>query len=314
MRFCENNKFKGDLKNAVLHCTDEHTSCINYNTGKRALIEVQNYKDGEEIVLDYILNCIVFVVRGSLRYQLGVHPEKTLVSKEALFVPGHYKCRAVAEGDTTIMVFRLEKNVIFCDSYIIDNLVYDTQECPMVKDESLQPYHLPFNDLLDDYLLLLEKFLSHGMKCYIFLSNKIDELFFIFRGFYDKEELGCFFKKAMSNDSWFSNYIFQNASKYKSVTELASSMNYTVSGFEKRFKRVFGISCYFWMKEQKARMILHELNTGDKPIKEISEDFGFSSTSAFSEFCKSMLGKPPGQIRKPRSNYGGNNKQQGEKS
>ena len=82
-------------------------------------------------------------------------------------------------------------------------------------------------------------------------------------------------------------------------------MNYTVSGFEKRFKRVFGVSPYKWMNNQKAKMIFQQVRTTDLTLKEISANFGFTSLSRFNDFCKTNLGKPPGDIRE-KSHIGGN--------
>jgi AraC-like DNA-binding protein len=75
-------------------------------------------------------------------------------------------------------------------------------------------------------------------------------------------------------------------------------MNMTLSGIEKRFRKVFNTSGYKWMNDQKTKKIYHALCTNDHNFKELSAEFGFASEAAFNRFCKQHLGQTPGQIRK----------------
>lgn len=82
-----------------------------------------------------------------------------------------------------------------------------------------------------------------------------------------------------------------------SVSELALKTGYTTSGFEKKFKRVFQKSPHKWMTKQKKREIFHVINQTSMSITQISDLFGFSSTSNFNDYVKRNFGKPPGQLR-----------------
>jgi AraC-like DNA-binding protein len=79
---------------------------------------------------------------------------------------------------------------------------------------------------------------------------------------------------------------------------LAKKVNYSISGFEKRFKRVFDMSPYQWIQAQRAQAIYHEIHCSSKTFAELGYDFGFSSPSHFSNFCKQMFKETPGRLRK----------------
>jgi len=91
--------------------------------------------------------------------------------------------------------------------------------------------------------------------------------------------------------------MYQNYRDVNSVQELASLSNYSLSGFKKQFQRVFGTSASEWMSDQKAVLVFQDLNNSPLSIKELADNHGFSSVSAFSTFCQNKFGMPPGKLR-----------------
>ena len=77
--------------------------------------------------------------------------------------------------------------------------------------------------------------------------------------------------------------------------------HYSLSGFQKRFKKVFGVSAYHWMKDVRSKSIYHQINSTEKSFKEISDEYGFSSPSHFNDFCKVHFGTTPGRIRRKKA-------------
>lgn len=103
---------------------------------------------------------------------------------------------------------------------------------------------------------------------------------------------------SLDKDYLFSDFIYSNYRKVRNVQELADLSFYSLSGFEKKFRRTFGISASKWLKQKLSMEILYEITKTSKQFKEISLDLGFSSPSHFNNFCKSLLGKTPREIRK----------------
>ena len=150
---------------------------------------------------------------------------------------------------------------------------------------------------MENYLDLLLECYRGGLHCHYYNENKVRELMFIFRAFYPKEQLRKFFSPALTGDTSFSQFIMDNYNSYNTLSDMASSLNYTVSGFEKKFRKIFGCSPYNWLKRRKALDIYQCISTSNLRMNEISNNFGFSSPAAFNTFVKQTFGITPGQIR-----------------
>lgn len=96
----------------------------------------------------------------------------------------------------------------------------------------------------------------------------------------------------------FSQQVMDHYMKCHNAAELAKLLNYSISGFEKRFKKVFNDTPFHWMMCQKAHNVYLEIRAGEMNFKQISDKYEFSSPSVMDDFIKQMFGKTPGQIRK----------------
>ncbi len=148
------------------------------------------------------------------------------------------------------------------------------------------------------YLGLLNKFTLYGISsCAQYLEIKIKELIYIMAVEYTEEERLKFFDPLITNDLIFTDFIHKTYDKVKTIKELAELSYYSLSGFEKRFRRVFGKSASQWIKEKKVTDIYVEIRKGEKTFKELSAEYDFSSPSHFSYFCKTQLGNTPSKLR-----------------
>jgi AraC-like DNA-binding protein len=220
---------------------------------------------------------------------------------QMLYLPPDYHFTYVSNENSEMLIMRLSSKVQLCESYMLDRLVHETSNVLNNRDlraSRKSPFLLDMNQLIQQYASNLVACLENGIRCKGYFEVKTKELFYLLRSFYQKEDLALFFEKALSYDTGFSHFIQQNYYKFQTLSEMAMAMNMTLSGFEKRFKKVFKTSGYRWMNEHKAKKIHHAICTEDTPLKEISMRFGFSSQSTFNDFCKKKLGFTPGQIRK----------------
>jgi AraC-like DNA-binding protein len=112
------------------------------------------------------------------------------------------------------------------------------------------------------------------------------------------KDLRAFFSAILSDDLKFSLHIMREYHPALTVGDLAKKMNYSLTGFEKRFKKVFDMPPSKWMQTQRAQAIYHEINCSDKTIAELGYEFGFSSPSHFNNFCRKIFKESLGNIRK----------------
>lgn len=271
---------------------EEHTSCFHYQKGKDNIIQKIEVLKGEKCRIPSNMNKIIFLLKGRLSVSFEKHLNQRVLAGEFFFFPpqDHYICEAVESA--TLLLFTLNIDINFCDHSSLEMLV----------EKGRQHFQKEFvvlktNNILKQYLDLLVDYETDGLKCTYLFELKIKELLFLLRAYYTKESLYAFFSPMLTNDVEFSNKVHQNYIKIKSVKELAKLLNYSPSGFEKRFKRVFGMPAYQWIKTKKARSIYHEINCTKKTFSEIGFEYGFSSSSYFNDFCKANFGMTPGEIR-----------------
>ncbi len=278
----------------VLYKT-EHLSCFQYANKKDPVMEPIKRVKGEAFTIYNDVNKILFLTKGKLSCSFNGLVNKTIEESNFFFVPAKSNYSSIAVEDSEILLLRLNTHFNFCDHFSFEMLFEDNVDS---KNSESKITVLPVVEPLQKYLELLENYLQSGLKCTYFLDLKMKEFFFLLRAYYKKTDLRDFFTPVLSTDIQFSNKVYEFCDKVKSSKELASLMHYSLSGFDKRFKRVFGVPTYQWLKTRKARNIYHDINCTKKTFSELAYEYGFSSASYFNDFCKINFGKTPGEIRK----------------
>ncbi len=272
---------------------DEHLACFQYDDGKNPAIERIERTKGRQFQIFNDVNKIVFVLKGIIAVSFDKQVNKEIREGEFFFVPSKSQYSSLPKEDSVVLIFRLNMSFNFCDHFSFEMLL-DKNGGEKTKESFTK---LTANNLLGNYLNSLEIFLLDELKCFYFLELKLKELLFLLRAYYSKDELYALFTSVLSADVQFSNKVFEYCEKVKSSKELAEIMNYSLSGFEKRFKRVFGVPAYQWLKMRKARNIYHEISCTKRTFAEIAFQYGFSSPSYFNDFSKANFGRTPGEIR-----------------
>jgi len=279
---------------------EEHTVCSKYSKTKDQKIEMVKVTTNNTIQLFSEQNQIVFVLEGSFNLFCKKVHNKKIKAGELVLIPLHRPCVVTALEDVSMMVVKLNSNIVFCERLSLDLLLEKLRKNR--EDDGIGL--LKLNQKLIDFATTVQDHcLNDNIDCCYYFDIKIRELLFLMRAYYDKKQLFNFFKPIYSGDFVFSNNVYQNLSNVKTAKELAGMLNYSLSGFEKKFKRVFDISPYQWMQEQRARKIYHEINCSKKTFTEIAFEYGFSSPAHFNDFCKTYFDNTPGGVRKENEQW-----------
>lgn len=275
---------------------EEHFGCYNYLKDGKLPIESLKLKNGEiwENIVEE--NVIVFLIEGCISISCGDVIDRIVDSKKMFVLRKGFQYKADVIKDTFIMTFQFDSKISFCDKFSIEQLYIQRKKGK--GDLEL----LTINEEIGGFLHLTLTNISEGLKCTHFLDIKKVELFLLLRAYYTKEELAVLFSSLLNQDLVFSKFVYDSYYKVKNIQELVALSHYSMSTFNKRFRKSFGVSPYKWLKAQKAKRLFHEINNYTKNFKEISEEYGFSSVSQFNDFCKANYGCTPGQIRKKRKN------------
>lgn len=282
-----------------LLCKKGSWVCPHYDNGPRPAIEIMEITNTRLFEELPIQGKIIFLLDGQLAYSFGTFNGCTMFEKQMLFLPPDYHFTFKAKEQAHLLIIRLHHKIQFCEIYNIDNLDYHLADENRIRQEPDRemPFLLEMNWEMEGYVSNLLVFMQKGLCCRYYFETKIKELFYLLRTFYTRYELSQFFRNALGMDSNFSYFVLNNYYKYNTLTGLAAAMNMTLSGFEKRFKKVFGISACKWVNKHKAKKIYHAICNDETTFKELSNRFGFSSQSTFNDFCKRNLEMTPGQIR-----------------
>ena len=271
-----------------------HFNCFSYVKNKKLpSIEIKHFKGGLKMPFALLFNEIVVVYKGTLNFSFGRILDKKATQGDIIVFPAQYDCTIDAKEDTTLIIFRVDTEIRFCDHFSFE-MLYNEGERP--KEEKI--HLLKSNDVIKNYFSQLTKVLNDGLYCNYLLEIKLKEFLFLLRYYYPMEELKAFFAVMLNGDFEFSMLIMKNYTHELSVEDLAKKLHYSVSGFGKRFRKVFNMPPAQWLEMRKARAVYHEINCSTKTFSELGYEFGFSSPSHFNNFCKRIFKDSPGEIRR----------------
>jgi AraC-like DNA-binding protein len=196
-----------------------------------------------------------------------------------------------ANTDAILIMNYFNKPVDLCEKTALENL-------SMLLDPKPTSSMLRINKPLKKFLLTLIFYMNEGVFCKHFHEIKQKELFYILRYFYTKREIVGLFAPIISKNLDFKNIVLTNYLNASSVKELANVCNYSLSSFNRIFKKNFQENPYFWLQNQKIKYIIGRLSDKNIPFGQIIDEFRFSSPSHFTSFCKKHLNLTPSQYRK----------------
>ena len=278
---------------------EEHLECFNYDREDHSSVRFIELGSDRPLTLDIVEPAILIMINGEIRISFEKIQNGLMIKNEIVLLPPCSRVSIFARQCSDILVFKLGPDLKLCDRYSLEKLYDDAGENIHNFDNRLNT--ITANERINNFVDNFMTYFEEGLKCVYFLDIKLQELFFIFRAYYPKEKLAAFFSPLLTADTKFLNFILSNYRKVHSIKEFAQLAGYSLSGFDKQFRKVFGMSAFQWVKQKRLKSIFHEINCSHKTFKEICEIHGFSSLSQFNDYCKKNFGLPPGKIRRKMS-------------
>ena len=282
----------------------EYLNSFNYNDSEKPAIEIICYEKGDEHEFTAFTNGVVSFMEGRARYEFKNYPAYEAAKGEMIFIPVGTLISFKILERCKIVVFRLYNRIKLYEYFFIDKL-FSVKNSLSESQKSVseqQIYHLAINSRIQLFFEGLIDCINDGLKSKYYFDMKIEEFFILIRSYYITEQIHDFLLLMFSNNIAFSEFIKQNWNRYRTVAEIAESMNMTLDQFSKKFKEVFGKPANKWLKENKAAAIYSEIISCDKPLQQIALDYGFNTMTQFIRFCKIELGKTPMEIYANPSN------------
>jgi AraC-like DNA-binding protein len=270
---------------------EEHLACGNYISDYNVGFKRFSLKKGDNIKLsDRSCHCLFFILNGEaeLYYEANIYP---LQKNTLCFVPISADYNLKMLTDTTVVANYFDRPIDFCEKLALESM-------PSFVDEKMHNPTMAINTALRNFLESLVFYLDNGVYCKHFHEIKMKELFYIMRYFYTKSEVANLFSPMLSANLDFKTMVLSHYLQANSVKELANICHYSLSSFNRIFKKNFNENPYIWLQNQRVKYIVGKLSDKNIPLGQIIDEFRFSSPSHFTIFCKKHLNVTPSQFRK----------------
>lgn len=271
---------------------EEHLPCVRYDSGSSPLVEYIQYPKDHKWENQLSQTEILFMLEGSFSLAYEQYFDLRVGKGHIILLPPGCHYRAYSRGGCSLIVFRLNQVDHFCDRFSLERLSYEDIE----NEDDMQVLHMI--KPIENYLQEVRHHHMNGLRCSRYHEVKVREFFYLLRAYYPKEQLAGFFQPLLSNNTRFMNFVLQNYKQIKTVSEFAELYNCSVSNFEKKFRHTFGMSPYKWMMQKRISVIYNEINTTDKPFRQIAKEQKFSSLPQFTDYCKKHFGFSPSKMRR----------------
>jgi len=270
---------------------EEHRACSNYVSDYNVGFKICQIKQGEFITPSNTEHhCLFFLLNGRVDF-LYESQTYNLRKNTVWFTPMSSDYKIFAKTDATLLLNYFNKPIDFCEKTALESL-------SVLLDTKTHASTLRINKPLKIFISNLIFYMNEGIFCKHFHEIKQKELFHLLRYFYTKREIAGLFAPIISKNIDFKTVVLANYQNASSVKELAQICNYSLSSFNRAFKKNFNENPYLWLQNQRIKYITGKLSDKSISLGQIIDEFRFSSPSHFTVFCKKHLNLTPSQFRK----------------
>jgi AraC-type DNA-binding domain-containing proteins len=280
-----------NVQDGSLQYLSEHLSC------KRYVPDVANgfiYKEYEEgycyLETDGVKrNYVIMIISGEV--DACCNGWKRIIKEGNIFCisqasVGYFKVLKKA----SVLFWGFSAFVSNCEKIDFGSL------CDLKKNINYNLNTLPIRHPLDLFIELMTFYLNKKVSCAHLHESKHQEMTFILRCFYTKEEIASLLYPILNKDHEFKVFVYLNYSKVKFVTELVELSNMSKSVFYVKFKEVFGVSVKHWLNEKRLYKILYKSSDPNYSIDKLILEFDFCSLSHLQAYTKQYFGLTPTEL------------------
>ncbi|MDR1918126.1 MAG: AraC family transcriptional regulator [Tannerellaceae bacterium] len=276
----------------------EHLLCYDYDNGARPTVENRTIEKKNAWEIEAEMNKLIFLLAGKVSTEVGEFERKEVPNGHFWFVPAGQNVKIDAIQNTQILILRFSSHMPLCDCYIMEQLYNEFRNAREEVELDVRKLHpCVIRPLLWECLTGLYTTTLDGLCCRSFFQIKVKEVFFLLRAYYPKRELYGVFHPLLTADILFSDRVKNSWKKFPTVDALARSMNFTPSGFYKRFVAVFKQAPLDWITEEKKKAVYKDIVSNELSLREIAKKWKFSSPSHLTTWCKQHFGQSPSNMR-----------------
>lgn len=283
--------------------SDGDKSVINENLLPNVEIKDIILEQGTSNEFTSRANKVIFVIRGQVDCMQEGYSTQSIQARNMFFVRIGMQCRITAQKESLLVFLRHGNSVNQKDNaaqaYTSGMMANKVNHDLLLLPSGYLPV-LPFNSFIHNFTVGLLSGIHYIAEDEFYANIKVREFFFLVGISYSENDRSRFFESLDSAEQSFAAFIYRNYKHASSVKELAFMTCYSLSGFEKRFRKIFGQPASQWIARRKAQNIYTEICDTSKPFKQLSHEYGFSCPAHFTRFCHKHFGKSPVAIRQSK--------------
>ncbi len=237
---------------------------------------------------------LFFVLEGKVKLKINKLDVRTVEHGNIALVPCNSFLIASIEPGSFVMTVSFSEKEPFGANYSLVNLMHDSG---MEDGETCNAVTLPINERITAFVRSTLDCIADGMAKQAYFKVKKQEMFLLMLHYYSREQLSQFFYPLFCFNRKFEQMVLSNFENVTDVKHFAAIMHMPVTTFQRKFRRHFKTSVKQWLLDRKAERMLADIKTTNRSITDLSQRYGFSSVSYFSNFCKHYFGKTPTELR-----------------
>lgn len=237
---------------------------------------------------------LFFVLEGKFKLKINKLDVRTVEHGNIALVPCNSFLIASIEPGSFVMTVSFSEKEPFGANYSLVNLMHDSG---MEDGETCNAVTLPINERITAFVRSTLDCIADGMAKQAYFKVKKQEMFLLMLHYYSREQLSQFFYPLFCFNRKFEQMVLSNFENVTDVKHFAAIMHMPVTTFQRKFRRHFKTSVKQWLLDRKAERMLADIKTTNRSITDLSQRYGFSSVSYFSNFCKHYFGKTPTELR-----------------
>lgn len=279
---------------------DIHKKCGSYSSPDDAAfksIDNRENSDSQFIETKMTHAKLIFVLQGEMKLKINKSDVKKVREGYFTMVPCNSYLLASVEPESFVLTCDFSEKDPFCNRYSLVNLMHDTNSSDETKETPSDDTSLSIHPRIDALLRHTMDCMADGLSCPHFHNLKKEELFLLLCAYYTKEQLVGVFRPLFCSNRQFEQMVLNNYEHVTDVKHFAAIAHMPVTTFQRRFKKYFKTSVKQWLLDRKAERMLDDIRRTNRTITDLSQKYGFSSVSYFSNFCKHYFGKTPTELR-----------------
>lgn len=273
---------------------DRHLNCLYYGCGLHCPFRTFVIQKEEEMKVENGSDFMfVFVEAVATDYSFEDEEERHHQHGDYFFFLGPGSSATIYSGgrETAIRTFTFTRPNQLCENYEVARL---KSNAPTSHHFIVLPTHEGVKMALDSAVYMHE----HKLNCLKIYEVKLREIFFYIGAFYEPDDVAMLLAPLLKEEIDFKRFVLDNFLHAKTVEELAEKLGMPERDFKKKFQETFRMPPYSWMLKEKAKHIDSLLADPEIPFSDIIENYGFSSPSHFTVFCRRQFDMTPSARRR----------------